>query len=83
MTAPTERSLAGVAALTKQLEASGLSGCHFTTQGVNPVLGVYTHYVTVGVPTNRGDPVIFMDRGEQDGNPRYCAHNKQPCTIEL
>jgi RHS repeat-associated protein len=47
--------------LMLQLQASGPSGWQYITQGVDPVLGVYTHYITVALPDYPGNPVIFMD----------------------
>jgi hypothetical protein len=44
-----------------QLQTMVPSGWQFITQGVDPVLGVYTHYVTVALPNSAGNPVIFMD----------------------
>ena len=47
--------------LTTQLQASGPSGWTYVTQGVDTVLGEYTHYITVALPVYPGNPVIFMD----------------------
>ena len=47
--------------LTLQLQATGPSDWQYITQGVDPVLGVYTHYITVALPDYPGNPVIFMD----------------------
>ncbi len=47
--------------LKEQLQASGPSNWTYVIQGVNPILGVYTHYITIALPAYPGNPAIFMD----------------------
>ena len=48
-------------ALTTCLNGAGPEGWTYIFQGVNPVGGVFSHYITVAVPANPSKPTIFMD----------------------